>query len=138
MNKALLLRLKSTAQGTPGSLYIDNLILHTMELPFRDNIKQISCIPEGSYICKWIKSPKFGWTYQVTNVSGRGNILIHSGNFAGNKDMGFKTNSHGCILPCEKLGKMDGVLAGLISRPAVRKLNEAMKMEPFLLSIRNT
>jgi hypothetical protein len=55
------------------------LIAKTMELPWKDNRRSISCIPEGIY--KVIKQPpKESRPYpyfRLPNVSGRSGILIH-------------------------------------------------------------
>lgn len=62
----------------------------TCERPWLNNQIGISCIPAGQYICRRVKSPKFGDTFEVTGVSGRSEILIHSGNI--------DDDSHGCII----------------------------------------
>ena len=62
----------------------------TLELPWRNNQKSVSCIPKGRYMCKRVKSNKFGDTFQVCDVPGRVGILFHAGNYP--KD------THGCIL----------------------------------------
>lgn len=137
MKKALLLRSTSTNQGTQGLFISENFRCFTMELPWRDNARQKSCIPEGLYQCSWIKSPKFGLCYTVEQVTGRSDILFHSGNLAGDVDVGFKSNSYGCILPAKRLGRINGQMAGLISRPTVLKFNEFFCRKPFLLEIKN-
>ena len=49
-----------------GSLYVyrDNgelaVVCHTMELPWRDNERRLSCIPTGVYNVVKHQSPKFG------------------------------------------------------------------------------
>ncbi len=138
MRKALLLRIETSDQGTFGLLGAEGFLISRMaELPWRDNIKQMSCIPEGSYIVKWHKSPKFGLVYKVFDVPSRNEILIHKGNFVGASDKGYKTNSHGCLLPCLKLGSIKGQKAGLLSLPAVSKIEEFFNRENFELEIKN-
>lgn len=66
----------------------------TLELPWRNNENEISCIPCGIYIAKRIISNKFGETFEVTNVPHRVDILFHWGSFV--KD------TLGCILIAEK------------------------------------
>ncbi len=68
--------------------------LVTLELPYLDNQKRISCIPEGVYDCTRIHSRKYGVCYLVENVPNRDDILIHIGNFA----TGNKVDTSGCIL----------------------------------------
>lgn len=53
----------------------------TLELPWRDNKTGISSIPQGTYTCRRVKSPKFGWTFEITNVPGRKHVLFHPANW---------------------------------------------------------
>jgi hypothetical protein len=85
---------------TLGGLFVfdkDRCILDvkTIELPWRDNIRQESCIPAGSYKCERINHPKFGHCWIVMNVPNRDGILFHIGNFAS----GIKIDTEGCIMP---------------------------------------
>jgi hypothetical protein len=63
----------------------------TLELPYLENHKDISCIPPGEYKCEQITLKKFGLCFLVKNVPNRSGILFHSGNYT--KD------TEGCILP---------------------------------------
>lgn len=71
-----------TDKGTKGLLTIEgtSFALFTMENPWLDNKKQLSCIPNGTYECEITQSPKFGKVYAVKNVPGRTHILFHKGN----------------------------------------------------------
>jgi hypothetical protein len=125
MNVAILQRQYRMYRPTISVLSFDTQKVFVLELPYRDNKKQISCIPEGEYICSWVKSPKFGWTYQVFDVPARNNILIHAGNSA--------TETYGCLLP--------GISTDLDlhvwnSRAALNKIHAAFKRENFKLIIR--
>lgn len=62
----------------------------TLELPWKDNERQVSCIPPGKYRLKHFNSVKFGHCLELQQVPGRDAILIHAGNY--NRD------THGCIL----------------------------------------
>lgn len=62
----------------------------TLELPWKDNLKKVSCIPAGTYRVVKHKSPKFGECFWVKDVPGRSEILIHPG--------AFHKNTLGCIL----------------------------------------
>ena len=62
----------------------------TLELPWKDNKPEVSCIPKGEYRIVKVKSPKFGDVFQVMDVPNRYHILIHKGNFT--------TDVLGCIL----------------------------------------
>lgn len=137
---ASLRRSASADQGTFGVLQFGGRVLHTVELPWRDNRPQRSCIPVGAYRCALVKSPRFGRVYGVQAVPGRSNVLIHSANLAGDVDMGYTTQLHGCIAPAMRLGAMRnsaGAMqsAGLVSRPALAALMEWAGGEPFTLEI---
>ena len=81
MLKAKLIRFDSTNKQILGELRIGNDIFKTLELPWRDNKKEISCIPEGKYVCVSRVSKKYGNHFEVKNVKNRFAILIHAGNF---------------------------------------------------------
>lgn len=140
MTKATIKRGPSTDQGTFGVLSFGNDVVHTLELPWRDNMRQRSCIPVGTYKCVLIKSPKFGMSYWVTNVPGRSEVLIHAANLAGDVEKGWTSQLHGCIAPFMRSGVMRnkaGVMqkAGLVSKPAVDRLMEWASGKPFELEI---
>ena len=59
----------------------------TMELPWKDNKRRVSCIPVGFYIVRKHTSPKFGNTFHVLNVKGRSEILIHKGNYGARRKL---------------------------------------------------
>jgi hypothetical protein len=79
----------------------------TLELPYLENHKNISCIPPGEYKCERITSVKFGLCFLVNDVKDRSNILIHIGNYASEKlileraimNSLKKVDTLGCILP---------------------------------------
>lgn len=140
MKTARLARYDSTAQGTFGVLSFGPSVVYSTELPWRDNLRQKSCIPTGKYICQIVKSPRFGRVYEVKKVNGRSNVLLHSANFGGNIDEGWTTELQGCIAPCLRVGVMRNKAgnmqkAGLVSRPAVSRLMEWADGEPFTLEI---
>jgi hypothetical protein len=68
-----------------------NYTFCTLELPWKNNERRISCIPEGKYKAKPHISPKFGRCFWIQDVPGRSEILIHPGNFT--------SQILGCILP---------------------------------------
>lgn len=88
-----LVRVDEQNWGTSGVLVAPHpagAFAVTLELVWRMNEKRVSRIPAGRYVCKRVKSPKFGNTFEVTGVPGRGSILFHWGNAT--------TDSLGCIL----------------------------------------
>lgn len=85
---------------TMGSLSVfdkDRSVLDvkTLELPWKENERKISCIPPGTYICERIQHPRFGHSWHVMDVPNRDGIIIHIGNFAS----GAKVDIEGCIMP---------------------------------------
>jgi len=87
---------------TVGMLTLDehHFRCFTLELPYRDNAKNVSCIPPGLYPCTKVVSPKFGNCIAVNNVCGRSLIRIHKGNYT--------RQIEGCILPGQSLADIDG------------------------------
>lgn len=65
---------------TIGVFNIGDFECFTLELPDKNNQVNISCIPEGTYICKKIVSQSLGDCYDVLCVEGRTFIRIHTGN----------------------------------------------------------
>ena len=81
-----LIRHKDNGVQTIGTLSIwdEDLILFTcktLELPYKDNAKNISCIPEGKYPVKHRESKKYGKHLHIQKVPNRTYILMHSANF---------------------------------------------------------
>lgn len=102
----------------------------TLERPWANNARHISCIPQGIYVCKRVQSPKFGNTWQVMNVPGRSEILIHAGNRF--------LDSHGCILIAEKFAVWsDGTTSIADSHMGLKELMSLTEKESkFNLIIR--
>ncbi len=91
-------REKSTDQGTFGYMVAGDLWWHTLELPWRDNRQNISCIPTGEYEVVRRYSPHFAKElYWIRNVHKRSWILIHAANFAGDTELGWQSHLQGCI-----------------------------------------
>lgn len=95
--KGYLIRLKSDETRTLGRLMLfDGLnpiaTFTTLELPWRNNERNKSCIPAGAYGNYEVvphTSPKHGKCFLVKNVSGREGILIHT--------LNFPNQTEGCI-----------------------------------------
>lgn len=140
MLQATLVRAASTDQGTPGVLTFGANAVHTLELPWRNNAPQLSCIPPGNYLLRWQRSPKMGMCYHLQNVPGRANVLVHSANLAGDSTLGYITQLHGCIAPCMRYGTMRNAagkmqFAGLVSRTALNLFNAFGSTAPITLEI---
>ncbi len=136
MKTAVLYHTSSSDQGTFSSLLLPNFkTIFMTELPWRDNKPNYSRIPPGEYVAKWHKSPRFGECWWLQDVPGRSEVLIHPGNFAGDRLKGFKTHSYGCLLPSKYRGRIGDQLAGLSSRPALRMMKDAIGPNNFILKI---
>jgi len=94
-----LRRLTDNWVQTTGILTADNFTCKTIELPWRSNRKEVSCIPKGTYKVVKHESPTKGTCYKVLGVPNRDNILIH-----GNK----YSNTKGCILVGKSFVDIDG------------------------------
>ncbi|MDM1296508.1 hypothetical protein HX021_19660 [Sphingobacterium sp. N143] len=93
----LLLQRKYGAKGTNGTItYLGEEICHTIELPDRNNIPRLSCIPIGQYKLQKRRYPKHGEQIGIPVVLGREAILIHAANNA-------LEELQGCIAPVTSL-----------------------------------
>jgi len=107
-----ILTLKRVTQNDSGTfgVLIENTtpFALTLENPWRENRRNYSCIPAGSYWCKRIQSPKFGNTFEILEVPERSEILFHPGNT--------RADTFGCILVGEQFEYLHGEPAILQSR----------------------
>jgi hypothetical protein len=97
-------------EGTNGELKL--VVCNTIELPWLQNKRNVSCIPEGRYELRKRFIKKFGLHLLVVDVPDRSWILIHPANDA-------KTQLKGCIAPVTQL---TGPGKGSESRLANEKL----------------
>ena len=99
--------------GTNGALfYKDTFLCFIIELPYLDNIKYKSCIPEGTYTLSPRYSKKFNNHLMVNGVKNRSLILLHPANDA-------LKELKGCLAPVSYL---TGIAKGLYSRAQLQKL----------------
>ncbi|RTL40574.1 MAG: hypothetical protein EKK53_15410 [Burkholderiales bacterium] len=129
-----------TDQGTPGYFAFDATVLRCIELPWRDNKPQVSCIPPGTYQARIYQSPKNGRVYMLQDVPGRSDVEIHPANFAGDVAFGWKCELLGCIAPAMSIGKLTPPggreqLAGLQSRDAFAEFMAWAAGEPLQVVI---
>lgn len=141
---AFLIRLSRCSRQTLGRFYVFDdttpvFEATTLELPWRDNQKAVSCIPsESIYTVTKRYSPKYKDHWLIESVPGRSYILIH----AGNKH----DHTKGCVL----LGSPsaghthdidgDGLQDIVSSRRTILRLNAVMDelgVEKFHLRVIN-
>lgn len=109
MKTIIIRRLATCVHGTFGVMINNNIpFAVTLEREWLDNQTGISCIPEGTYICGRVDSPRFKNTFEVKDVPGRSHILFHKGNI--------DDDSHGCILIGEQFETIKGSPAILASK----------------------
>ena len=102
---------------------------YTLELPWNDNKKSISCIPKGEYNVEKRQSTKYKNHFHVLDVPNRSYILIHQGNY--------NWHTKGCILVGKTLTDIngDGLRDVTSSVSTMNKLNEILP-NYFKLQIR--
>ena len=130
-----LARLARSDQGTEGILLAGEFNCKTLELPWRENARQVSCIPAGEYDVEIRLSNKYGRVYWVRKVPNRTYILIHSGNYAGDVSKSFKSHVMGCVLLGKTHGYLGGQRAVLTSRSTVRNFMREMDYQKFQLNV---
>lgn len=103
---------------------------HTLELPWQDNHRNVSCIPAGEYLVK--KMPptakrKYDY-FWVQDVPGRDSILWHPGNYT--------RQILGCFLPGETLTDLDkDGITDITNTTATLKILTALMPEKFKLTV---
>lgn len=116
---------------TLGELEFSGMKWNTLELSWKNNQRNISCIPKGTYNVTYTFSPKFmKFTYEIQKVPNRSGIRIHVGNYF--------NQIQGCILigngyrDINKDGRLD-VINSTISIQAIEAL---LNKQPFKLVIK--
>ena len=119
----LTLMRKYHPTGTNGQLFAGSrLICPTIELSWRENQRNVSCIPEGRYMLSLRWTSRWGWHFQIPHVPERDGILIHPANDA-------LKELRGCIAPVTTL---TGPGRGTGSRKALQRLMD--EIQPVLQS----
>ena len=163
MKQAILTRLETDDEGTRGRLEVLNEITGdvvyscaVLELPWRNNKRDRSCAPAGSYLFKGrTDSPKHpGFVYEEwddpatperEDVKDRDNTQIHAANLAGDVEKGYVAQLLGCIAPGKTFTKFPGGVkpAGAkdqlgisASGPTLKELLAVLNKETFHLTIK--
>jgi hypothetical protein len=126
MKQIKLLRVSHSLKlGTYGVMLKEDEepICNSLELPWRNNLNDISCIPAGDYRVIWEAANRA----RVLEVPKRVGVLIHSGNWI--------TEILGCILPAMRFSYADEHSGVHESMTAMKQLRAATD-EEFLLRIR--
>lgn len=112
-------------------------ICKTLELAWKDNKPNVSCIPPGVYECKYTRSNRLSQlkgkdvlTYEVLGVKNRSGIRIHSANYF--------YQLHGCIAlgSAHKDINIDQQLDVVHSGKTVSEFEEFMNYKSFVLRVK--
>ena len=130
MEKCLTLkRVSHDDDGTYGVLVDQTTpFAVTLEDPWLENRRDVSCIPAGSYRCRRIKSPRFGDVFLLEDVPERSHVLVHKVNT--------EEDTRGCLLVGEQFESLQGKTAILASRKGFREFMDRLKgCNEFILLI---
>lgn len=128
--QAILARYSRTPKYTRGLFSIGGETFYTIEPPWKDNQRNISCIPSGEYNVVYLPrsaSGKYKRVFHILNVADRGGILIHKGNLV--------KHTLGCLILGSRPGLLGGQAAVLSSATAMNNLREITGCESFKLTI---
>ena len=101
--------------------------IFTLENPWFENKKWVSCIPTGEYEVWPYSSQKYPDVYEIKFVENRTHILFHWGNY--------ERDTSGCILLGLSAGMMNGQPSVQKSRKAVEYFLKLTNGEKFILKI---
>jgi len=130
MKHAFLIRDRVGRDCVLGTLVAGLEMFQVLEPPWKDNFRNISCIPAGDYTVTFMRrssSGKYRNVYHIQGVEGRSGILIHAGNTV--------NHTLGCLIIGKRRGWLGGRRAVLNSRTGLRQLVNVMGTEPFKLTI---
>ncbi len=136
MRTATLRRKETGDTGTFGTLEFDGFKCLTGELPERGNAQMISCIPAGTYLCKWTYSPRHeAETYQIMDVPGRTGVRFDIANLMGDEAKGLESEVDGCVALGYGRGMVRGQAGIIASGDAIREFDRVLAGEDFELTI---
>lgn len=124
MNRVVLKRVVNDADVTLGVIRLNKYIFSTLELPWKDNARNVSCIPDGIYVV----SLNDRNIYTLSDVPGRYGIQIHVGNLA--------SDIRGCILLGLRFGTLMGQPAVLNSTAANKLFKAELNHADFRIEIK--
>ena len=130
MKQVTLQRAHSSDDVTLGMMQVHGVNhppLYTLENPWKENMRNVSCIPAGVYTCVKHHGKKYKDVWRLKDVEGRSAILIHAGNLT--------EDTQGCILVGLVSGEHKRQPAVLHSRDAIKELRSILKDEPFTLEV---
>lgn len=139
MDALSIMRASTDDDGTYGVM-LDGTkpFLVTLEESWKGNANNISCIPAGFYRCKRVHKPIHGECFQIMDVPGRSDVLIHWGNT--------EIDTEGCVITGESFGtlkaldddtnQVENQAAVLNSKSAYKKFMDRMAgIDEFNLAV---
>lgn len=142
MKRLLINRIRQSSKQTEGEAELFDskgetlFTFKTLELPWRNNERRVSRIPEGKYEAQPHRSPQFGKSVWIRNVPGRSEILLHLGNYVGsNNPRTERGDSLGCILVGKKFADITGNGINEVTHSAatIEKLYELIRKDNRLI-----
>ncbi len=129
--KLILQRMYMGEDCTLGTLSLaDVIVCYVLELPWKSNERNISCIPAGEYTIMTGDKKGLDHKWIFHNVTKRAGIQIHAGNTV--KD------TTGCILPGVAVADFNGEKGVSDSRLALERLNSFLTcFEEIQLEVRD-
>jgi hypothetical protein len=117
---------KHYANATTGRVEFEGFFCHSLELPWLNNKTDVSCIPNGIYLCRKIISPNHGNCFEIVDVHERTLIRGHKANFT--------YELLGCIAFGDSIKDLnnDGVLDVTNSKVTFEKLMGKLPQEFFI------
>ena len=114
-------------------------ICDTIELPWKNNAPQTSCIPTGTYKVVYRESAKYPRHYHILDVPNRDFILIHQANYVGSKNpKTHKPDLLGCIGVGNGFADItgDGIVELINSSATLKKMLSIVGNNSFELMIK--
>lgn len=132
--KVVLNRLIDTGKETLGLLTIHDELKEvytckTLELPWKENKRNVSCIPRGEYLITPRFSDKYGEHFLINDVEDRDYVLIHAANYY--------TQLRGCVAVGKRYSDInsDGELDVTNSRKTMQELLKILPKKFYLTII---
>lgn len=143
MSAALIERIFQNEKQTLGVLAAVNdngelFSAKSLELSWKNNQANISCIPAGMYECKYTRSNRLSqlkgtdfYTYEILNVPNRSGIRLHSANYF--------FHLLGCISLGSKLKdlNLDQQLDVVHSGNTIKAFEDFMNRKDFVLTVKD-
>lgn len=136
MRSAILKRIHDDGKQTYGTFTSGEFNCDSLELAWKNNKSNISCIPAGQYTATWTQSNRLTkltghpyFTYEILNVPNRAGIRLHSSSYCHD------------LLGCVTIGNYgidldkDGELDISSSRVTLNNFVTLMNKEDFTLFI---